>query len=94
MTTALRSLYENHHADDLTALRKLYEHDAEDCVRMAGLTVDLQRREEYLKLASGWIEAAVALGASNTRVRGEGLRRTRRCHSLNPSSDEGMLQHS
>jgi hypothetical protein len=63
MTTALRRLYENHHSDDLTALRKLYEHHAEDCVRMAALAVDPQRREEYLMLASGWTEAAAALGA-------------------------------
>jgi hypothetical protein len=53
----------DHHSDDLTALRKLYEHHAEDCVRMATLTVDPQRREEYLNLASGWTEAAAALGA-------------------------------
>jgi len=64
MATALRRLYERYHADDLPALRKLYEDHAEDCVRMAALTVDPQRREEYLTLASGWTEAAAALGAS------------------------------
>jgi len=63
MITALRRLYENHHSDDLTALKKLYQHYAEDCVRMAALTFDPQQRVEYLILASGWIEAAAALGA-------------------------------
>ena len=43
MITALRRLYENHHSDDLTALKKLYQHYAEDCVRMAALTFDSQR---------------------------------------------------
>jgi hypothetical protein len=38
-TTALRRLYENHHSDDLTALKRLYEHHAEDCVRMAALSI-------------------------------------------------------
>jgi hypothetical protein len=64
ITTALRKLCENHHAKDATALRKLYQHHAEDCGRMAALTVDPQRREDDLTLASGWTEAAAALGAS------------------------------
>ena len=49
------------HAEDLTALKKLYEHHAEDCVRVAELTVDPRRREQYLKLAREWTEAAAAL---------------------------------
>ena len=50
-----------HHAEDLTALKKLYEHYAEDCARVAEFTVDPRRREQYLKLARGWTEAAAAL---------------------------------
>jgi hypothetical protein len=49
------------HAEDLTPLKKLYEHHAEDCVRVAELTVDPLRRERYLKLAREWTEAAAAL---------------------------------
>jgi hypothetical protein len=45
----------------LTALKKLYEHHAKDCVRVAELTVDPRRREQYLKLAREWTEAAAAL---------------------------------
>ena len=39
------------HAEDLTPLKKLYEHHAEDCVRVAELTVDPRRREQYLNAA-------------------------------------------
>jgi hypothetical protein len=49
------------HAVDLTARKKLYQHHAEDCVRVAELTVDPRRREQYLKLAREWTEAAAAL---------------------------------
>jgi hypothetical protein len=42
----------------LTALKKLYEHHAKDCVRVAELTVDPRRREQYLKLARERTEAA------------------------------------
>jgi hypothetical protein len=45
----------------LAALKKLYEHHAKDCVRVAELTVDPRRREQYLKLARDWTEAAAAL---------------------------------
>jgi hypothetical protein len=45
----------------LAALKKLYEHHAQDCVRVAELTVDPRRREQYLKLAREWNEAAAAL---------------------------------
>jgi len=51
MITAHKKLYENH-AEDLTALKKRYEHHAKDCVRVAELTVDPRRREQYLKLAA------------------------------------------
>jgi hypothetical protein len=60
MITAHKKLYENH-TGDLTALKKLYDHYAKDCVRVAELTVDPRRREQYLKLASEWTEAAAAL---------------------------------
>jgi hypothetical protein len=60
MITAHKKLYENH-AVDLTARKKLYVHHAEDCVRVAELTVDPRRREQYLKLAREWTEAAAAL---------------------------------
>jgi len=48
MITAHKKLYENH-AEDLTALKKRYEHHA--CVRVAELTVDPRRREQYLNAA-------------------------------------------
>jgi hypothetical protein len=64
MIPALKWLYERNSKDDLTALKKLYEHHAEDCGRAAELTVDPRRREQYLKLARQWTEAANALGAS------------------------------
>jgi hypothetical protein len=57
MITAHKKLYENH-TGDLTARKKLYEHHAKDCVRVA---VDPRRREQYLKLAREWTEAAAAL---------------------------------
>src|SRR5438128_9467751 len=40
MITALKQLYEHHHAKDLAVLKKLYEQHAEDCVQAAKLTVD------------------------------------------------------
>jgi hypothetical protein len=61
MITAPKQPYEARHAEDLTALKKLYEHHANDCVRVAELTVDPRRRERYLKLAREWTEAAAAL---------------------------------
>ena len=45
----------------MAALKKLYEHHAKDCVRVAELTVDPRRREQYLKLAREWNETAAAL---------------------------------
>ena len=65
MTTiaALKQHYERYHAGDLTALKKIYEHHAENCVQAAKKTVDPQQHEEYLKLARQWTEAAAALQA-------------------------------
>ena len=63
MITALKQMYENN-TKDLAALKKAYEQHAEDCVQAAKLTVDLGRREIYLKMAREWTEAAAALRAS------------------------------
>ena len=61
---ALKQHYERYHAEDLAALKELYEYPAENCVRAATLTtVDPRRREEYLKLAREWTEAATTLQA-------------------------------
>jgi hypothetical protein len=65
---ALKQHYERYHAEDLAALKKLYEYHAENCVRAAELTVDPRRREEYLKLAREWTEAATTLQASTDRM--------------------------
>jgi hypothetical protein len=51
----------------MKAPQKLYEHHAKDCVRVAELTVDPRRREQYLKLAREWTEAADALEALTNR---------------------------
>ena len=48
----------------ITPLRKLYQHHADDCLRAAELALDPRRREQYLKLARQWTEAADALQAS------------------------------
>jgi flagellin-specific chaperone FliS len=58
MIAALKQHYEHYHAGNLTALKKLYEYHAENCVKAAELTEDAQQREEYLKLAREWAEAA------------------------------------
>jgi hypothetical protein len=60
MITALKQLYERHHAGDLRALKKAYEQHAKDCTQAAEITVDAGRREVYLKLARQWTEAARA----------------------------------
>jgi hypothetical protein len=64
MIAAPKQHYEHYEAEDLTGLKKLYEHHAEDCVRAAELTVDTRRRVQYLKLARERTEAADALEAS------------------------------
>jgi hypothetical protein len=61
MIAALKQHYEHYHAGELTALKKLYEYHAENCVKAAELTEDTQQREEYLKLAREWTEARSAL---------------------------------
>jgi hypothetical protein len=61
MIATLKQHYECYHAGNLTALKKLYEYHAENCVRAAELTLDAREREEYLQLAREWTEAAVAL---------------------------------
>jgi hypothetical protein len=58
MIATLKQHYEYYHAGDLTALKKLYEYHAENCAKAAKLTEDTQQREEYLKLAREWTEAA------------------------------------
>jgi hypothetical protein len=58
MIAALKQHYESYLAGDLTTLKKLYEYHAENCAKAAELTEDTQQREEYLKLAREWTEAA------------------------------------
>ena len=52
----------------IAALKQHYERYAENCVRAAELTVDPRRREEYLKLAREWTEAATTLQALTDRM--------------------------
>src|SRR5215471_1631740 len=61
MIAALKQHYEYYHARDVTALKKLYEYHAENCVKAAEITVDSRQREEYLNLARQWTEAAAVL---------------------------------
>ena len=68
LIAALKQHYERYHAEDLTALKELYEYHAENCVRAAELTEDPRRREEYLKLAREWTEAATTLQALTDRM--------------------------
>ena len=58
MIATLKQHYEHYHAGDVATLKKLYEYHAENCVKAAELTEDAQQREEYLKLAREWTEAA------------------------------------
>ena len=67
LIAALKQHYERYHADDLAVLKELYEYHAENCVRAAELTVDRRRREEYLKRAREWTEAATTLQALTAR---------------------------
>jgi hypothetical protein len=85
MITAHKKLYENH-TGDLTALKKLYDHYAKDCVRVAELTVDPRRREQYLKLASEWTEAAAALRVCIDEI--DAAEDARKFNSHIPSVDE------
>jgi len=61
MIATLKQHYEYYHAGDLTALKKLYQYHAENCVKAAEITVNTRQREEYLNLARQWIEAAAVL---------------------------------
>jgi hypothetical protein len=51
LIVALKQHYERYHAEDLAALKELYEYHAENCVRAAELTDDARCCEEYLKRA-------------------------------------------
>jgi len=70
MIPALTNFYEQQHAKDLTALKRLYERHTEDCIRAAELTVDSGLRGQYLNLARQWTEAAASLQASTKWTRG------------------------
>jgi hypothetical protein len=60
MITALKELYEQS-TKDLATLKQTYKQHANECMQAANLTFDPKRREEYLKLARQWGEAADAL---------------------------------
>jgi hypothetical protein len=77
MIATLKQHYECYHARDLTALKKLYEYHADNCVKAAGLTEDTRQREEYLKLAREWTEAAFTL---ETNALDASYRRNTRSH--------------
>jgi hypothetical protein len=68
LIAALKQHYERYHAEDLAALKELYGYHAENCIRAAELTVDRRRREEYLKLAREWTEAATTVQALTDRM--------------------------
>ena len=55
----------------MAALKALYEYHAKNCVKAAELTEDTQQREEYLKLAREWTEAATALQALTEIIEGD-----------------------
>ena len=61
MIATLKQHYEHYHAGDLTALKKLYEYHAENCLKAAELAEDTRQREEYLKLSREWTEATASL---------------------------------
>jgi hypothetical protein len=71
LIAALKQHYERYHAEDLAALKELYEYHAENCVKAAELTEDTPQREEYLKLAPEWTEAATTLQALTDRMMGD-----------------------
>ena len=82
---ALKQHYERYHAEDLAALKELYEYHAMNCVRAAELTEDAQQREEYLKLAREWTEAATTLEALADR------KMARRSDQAKPADDAPSL---
>ena len=67
LIAALKQHYERYHAEDLAALKELYEYHAENCVRAAELTDDPRRCEEYLKRAREWTEAVITIRESMAR---------------------------
>ena len=85
LIAALKQHYERYHADDLAALKELYEYHAENCVKAAELTEDIQQREEYLKLAREWTEAATTLQARTDRIM------ARRSNQAEPADDAPSL---
>jgi hypothetical protein len=68
LIAALKQHYERYHAEDLAALKELYEYHAENCVRAAELTDDPRRRAEYLKQARAWTEAATTIQGLTFRM--------------------------
>ena len=82
---ALKQHYERYHAEDLAALKELYEYHAENCVRAAELTVHPRRRGEYLELAREWTEAATTLQALTDRMM------ARRSNQAKPADDAPSL---
>jgi hypothetical protein len=86
LIAALKQHYERYHADDLAVLKELYEYHAENCVKAAELTEDTQQREEYLKLAREWTEAAATtLQALTDRMM------ARRSNQAKPADDAPSL---
>jgi hypothetical protein len=85
LIAALKQHYERYHAEDLAALKELYEYHAENCVKAAELTEDTLQREEYLKLAREWTEAAAKLQASTDRMM------ARRSNQAKPADDAPSL---
>jgi len=85
LIAALKQHYERYHGKDLAAPKELYEHHAENCVRAAELTQGPRRREEYLKLAREWTEAATTLQAWTDRMM------ARRSDQAKPADDAPSL---
>jgi hypothetical protein len=85
LIAALKQHYERYHAEDLAALKELYEYHAKNCVKAAELTEDTLQREEYLKLAREWTEAAAKLQASTDRMM------ARRSNQAKPADDAPSL---
>ena len=69
MIAALKQHYERHHGENLAALKELYEYHTKNCVKAAELTEDTQQREEYLKLAREWSEAATTLARRSNQAK-------------------------
>src|SRR5262245_62925466 len=81
LIAALKQHYERYHAEDLAALKELYEYHAENCVMEAELTKDTRQRVEYLKLAREWTEAGSTIQALTDRLMGG------RSNSAKPADD-------